>query len=477
MTVKLTTAEFIKKAVSIQGVKYGYEKVVYLGNKIPVVITCKEHGDFEQRPDVHMRGFGCPSCSGLKKKTKEEFIADSIKVHGDKYKYGKVEYISDSIPVEIECRNGHTFMQRLNAHKRGQGCPHCSGKAKLTYENVFKRMPEIHGDKYTLVSVTEGGTARAVLYCEKHNTTFSPIVSDYVNKQSGCPVCGVSISKAEFAIGRYLEELGVVTVKYKLKTGQHLDLYSEEHHIGIEYNGLRWHSDQFREDPFYHKKKSDQAKSEGIRLIHIFEDEWIHFPDKVKNLLKTVFGKSLETLNARSLSARMISWKEASPFLEEYHLQGSGAPSEINIGLWNGNDLVSVMCFTSRGLERNETELIRFCSKVRINGGFSKLLTYFLRTHPGFKQIISFSENRWSEGNVYSKNGFRLVGETKPSYWWTKNKRRYHKRAFQHQYLKEKFSNYDSTLSEAENCYRNGYYRIWDCGKSKWILNIGISKE
>ena len=54
-----------------------------------VGIMCFIHGKFYQYPKGHLRGEGCPTC-GSRLKSKEQFIDDAIRIHGDKYNYSKV---------------------------------------------------------------------------------------------------------------------------------------------------------------------------------------------------------------------------------------------------------------------------------------------------------------------------------------------------------------------------------------------------
>lgn len=58
-------AEFVAKAQAVHGTKYNYDKVKYVTARTPVTITCKEHGDFTRRPDSHYKGSGCPICTGV----------------------------------------------------------------------------------------------------------------------------------------------------------------------------------------------------------------------------------------------------------------------------------------------------------------------------------------------------------------------------------------------------------------------------
>ena len=53
---------FVNKAKEIHGDRYDYSESIYVNNKLKVIIKCKEHGEFLQSPDNHLRGKGCPKC-------------------------------------------------------------------------------------------------------------------------------------------------------------------------------------------------------------------------------------------------------------------------------------------------------------------------------------------------------------------------------------------------------------------------------
>lgn len=69
---KLSTADFVANAIKRHGTTYSYAKTVYAGATSPVIITCPDHGDFQQAPTNHTRGANCPQCAKIeanKKKT------------------------------------------------------------------------------------------------------------------------------------------------------------------------------------------------------------------------------------------------------------------------------------------------------------------------------------------------------------------------------------------------------------------------
>lgn len=131
MSKKLTTQEFIEKAKQVHEDKYDYSKVDYEGNKIKVSIICPVHGEWQQRPNDHLSGYGCPRCqyeylSSLFIKTTDQFIENAINIHGDKYNYSKIIYKGKDKKVKIICSKHGEFEQTPHTHLQGQGCPKCN---------------------------------------------------------------------------------------------------------------------------------------------------------------------------------------------------------------------------------------------------------------------------------------------------------------------------------------------------------------
>lgn len=142
------TSIFIKKATEIHGNTFDYSKVDYKNNHTKVIIICKAGHQFEQRPNSHLNGHGCGLCSKILRKTKDQFINDAIVIRGDSYDYSKVDYKNSRIKVTIICKKaGHIFEQAPNDHLQGKGCPKCADTTKTTDRFVSDAIA-IHGDKY-----------------------------------------------------------------------------------------------------------------------------------------------------------------------------------------------------------------------------------------------------------------------------------------------------------------------------------------
>ena len=165
---KSNTEEFIKKAQLIHGNKYDYSETVYIAAAKKVKIICPLHGEFYMTGNNHLRGQGCPKCAGNIKLTTEEFINKAKDVHGDKYNYSKVNYINRHTEVCIICPECGEFQQTPNSHLAGNGCPKCKGWVFNT-EDFIDKAKKVHGDKYDYSKVDYKTTIIPVcIICPKH---------------------------------------------------------------------------------------------------------------------------------------------------------------------------------------------------------------------------------------------------------------------------------------------------------------------
>jgi hypothetical protein len=246
-----------------------------------------------------------------------------------------------------------------------------------------------------------------------------------------------------------------------------LDVYIPEHKLAIEYCGLYWHSDNFKPNN-YHKIKYEQCKSNQIRLITLYEDEWKINPELIKLKILSILGKDpREKVYARKCIVVNVSTKQKTKFFDEYHIQGSG-PGSINIGLQYNGELVTCMSFIKQ--QNGIFVLNRYATSKRVIGGFSKLLKHFKLSN-NWTQIVSFADLRWSQGELYEQNGFKLDNILSPDYYYVVGNQRHHKFGYRHKLLEKKLPNYDPNLSEKQNCDNAGLVRIWDCGKLRYVIN------
>lgn len=283
---KLTFEQFVDKARSIHGDKYGYGKGTYLGTHIKFCFTCFEHGDFWQTPHNHLAGQGCSSCGYIKnslffKSTIEEFIEKANKIHNNKYKYPNAIYLSANKKLLITCENHGDFEQTPNNHLNGQGCPFCYkeivGKWNcLTTEEFIKRAIEIHGDKYDYSKVNYSNSqVKVCIICPEHGE-FWQTPNDHIYGH-GCLKC--NDSKGEKLIIDILDENNIEYIReYKIPEQIYkfrYDFYLPRYNILIEFHGIQHYKpveffggeEAFKELQFRDMFKKELAKELKIQLI------------------------------------------------------------------------------------------------------------------------------------------------------------------------------------------------------------------
>jgi len=180
MSKSLTTEQFIQKAKQIHGDKYNYSKVEYINNKTKVCIICSQHGEFWQTPSRHLEGRNCLKCMNdikhnKQRKTTEQFIQDAKKIHGDRYDYSKIEYISASTKI---CIIDHTinpntgkefgeFWQTPNSHLRGSENEKSSYikrgiNKRIAQKEFIKKCNEIHKNRFDYSKLIYKGSDKKI---------------------------------------------------------------------------------------------------------------------------------------------------------------------------------------------------------------------------------------------------------------------------------------------------------------------------
>jgi hypothetical protein len=248
-----------------------------------------------------------------------------------------------------------------------------------------------------------------------------------------------------------------------------MDIFLPKFNIGIEVNGVYWHNELFKTKN-YHLQKTIDCEENEIKLIHIFEDEWLYKKEIVKSILTGKFGLIKNKIYGRHCVVKEITSKVSTKFLNDNHIQGN-VNSKVKLGLFKDETLVSVMTFSKgriiMGGKETEWELNRFCNLLNHNviGGASKLLKYFVKTYQPNK-IVSYSDIRVFDGGMYNKLGFKKISQSKPNYWYVVNDLRKHRFGYRKSILvKEGF---DKNMTEQEIMFNREIYRIYDCGNIRW---------
>ena len=287
------------------------------------------------------------------------------------------------------------------------------------------------------------------------------------------------VSKYEREIRDYLNKRGVVfETNRQILIGKEIDIYVPSKLTGIEFDGLRFHTEFFGgKNHTYHLEKTKKCNAIGVGLIHIFEDEYVNKKDivmsKIEHLLKLDTDKP--KIMGRKCSIKYIYKHDAEEFLNKHHLQGF-SPSTVHLGAYYNDELVSVMSFKSRTINGVGWELVRYAAneQYRMQGVASKMLAHFIKDYKP-TEITSFADRRWtlsSDNNLYTKIGFKLDQICRPDYKYYNSKvdkyKRFHKIKFNKRRLMREYG-FPETMTELEMARELGYDRIWDCGLFRYV--------
>ena len=285
------TDVFISKARGIHGDKYDYSKTKYVKATEKVIITCPIHGDFEQLPYNHLSGHGCTKCNRPEVHNTEDFINRSRKAHGNKYDYSKTVYSGCDKKVTITCPDHGDFEQNPNDHMDGHGCPKCgresiAEKLSSNKENFVDRANKIHNNKYNYdKTVYKNNREKVIITCPEHGD-FEQTPHGHLQGE-GCPVCGQQ-NLCESYVGEWLSENNIehthlypvpglirnsrrVIIDYWIKFNGKILMaeYNGDYHYRLNKYMHRDSIDNFKNQLMRDEKVKLYCKKNSITLIEI----------------------------------------------------------------------------------------------------------------------------------------------------------------------------------------------------------------
>lgn len=479
----MTTSEFIEKAKIIHSNEnLDYSKVEYINNRTKVCIVDPIYGEYWQTPSNHLKGQSHPmrrknKISKTKRLTEEEVINRFKIVHnGEGLDYSKVKYVNMHTKVCIIDPLYGEYMQEPIVHLKG--CVHPqraiernAEKQRYTTEFFKEICHKVHPE-YILDKIEyKASQEKVCIICPKHGEFFA--YPDALLQGKGCPKCGNHLSYGEDELYEFIKgivgEDNIIKGDRKTLCGLEIDILVPSKNIGFEFDGLRWHSEKFK-NKNYHLDKTIECEKKGINLIHIFEDEWIFKKEivlsKIRHILKC---NNLLKIGARKCKIKNICKDDAKTFLDKNHIQGY-AKSTIYLGAFYENELIGVMSFIK--MDNKNYILNRFASSIDkiIQGLFTKMITNFIEQSDA-QIITTFLDRRWchsKENNIYKIFGMELEAINKPNYSYTNGRVRKHKFGFRKQILHKKYG-FPLEMTELEMATKLGYTRIWDCGLFKYV--------
>jgi len=278
-------------------------------------------------------------------------------------------------------------------------------------------------------------------------------------------------SKGETEVINALKDLGLKNIEHSNRTllkGKEIDVWLPDFSLGIEFNGVYWHSEAAgcMKGEMYQKYQA--CKELGIKLINVWETEWYLRNSQVVDFLAAQTN-CCNVIYARKGKVNRIDSESARNFINQYHIQTTQVRPKIAYGFFYENELMAVMSFGVHHRNSTQWVLNRFCckSRTRIQGVASKLLDHARKENQELSNIVSWSDNRWSEGNLYTKLGFEKSEVLPPDYSYYDSHSGLIKS--KQSCTKKKLHAVDNQ-TEVQKAVELGMYRIWDCGKIRWQL-------
>lgn len=465
----------------------------YVNSKTKVKILHNTCGTiYETLPASFSSGHRCPYCNLPHKESLKTIKNRVYGAVGDEYSVLKSDGASNVQLRHNIC--GHIYSVGIyNFLNKGYRCQKCKGNYQKTTKEIKDRIENDAGKDFQLIGEYINSDTKITIKHLTCKNVFQVRANDFFLNVNKCPYCAlVGTSLQEKQLINFIKESCESVVLENDRTildGKEIDIYIPNKKIGVEFDGLYWHSTACNTDTNYHLNKTKLANENNVRLVHIFEDEWRDKQKIVKDKLSHMLGiNNSKRIYARKCIVREIPSKDRNMFLNNNHIQGADG-AVISLGLFYNEDLVSVMSFCKprinmgqRDNDDNVYELSRYASLLEhsVIGGFSKLLKYAIKNYK-IDEVYTYADLRWTDesNNMYVKNGFILDSISKPNYFYlTSGRYRENRFKYRKSELKKMFpSIYNDNLSEKEIMELAGYYRIYDCGNLKYRMNEDIIKK
>lgn len=472
----------VSKARELHGDRYQYRGITKTKPRILTAI-CEVHGEFVQPVFNHLQGHGCSECGKLSMAGKAKWTVGELNsVNTTKWEVLNVLFVEGRSEAIAMCEYHGEFTKPVDKLLSGLGCPQCAfglraEKAMQSLEEYAEKASAIHNYAYTYKALDRAGSyPKVIANCAKHGD-FSQGMAGHLGG-SRCPACSNATSKVGKDFAEFILSLAADTVIEGSLPGSRYrwDAIVPSRQLAFEFHGLYWHSTEHKL-PSYHLDKHKAGLTAGYRTIHVYEDEWSNRRDVVEKLIAHSLGVTAQGKHfARTCSSSIVPDKVAAEFLEANHIQGY--TSGTHVGLYVEDTLLAILVYTlkdagRRGASSERAEILRYATACTVVGGFSKLLKEMLRREPGVGQVVTFSDDRLFSGGMYEKTGFKAVARLRPDYFYVRYGKRLHKRGFQKSRFKSDATlQYSEGATEFELATLNNLHRVYDCGKTRWELQI-----
>jgi hypothetical protein len=285
------------------------------------------------------------------------------------------------------------------------------------------------------------------------------------------PSSPVSIDAGRQSVLDFVRSLGVEALSSDRTAiaPLELDVWVPSHRLGVEYNGLYWHSAACDPDKARSQRKLDACNAAGVHLYSIFEDEWRDHGPIIQSMLKHRLGLSSRRVYARALQLRQLSTDEAKAFFSAHHLEGY-ARSSVTFGLVDAAGQAVAALSLRRPFHKRYADMMevsRCCSAAGLAvagwlGRLTKEALAWTKQH-GKQGMMTYVDSRVGMGDGYASAGWRMAkASTGPRFHWTDFHRRYNRFACK--------ADKERGLTQRQAADEMGFIEIWGCSNSLWQI-------
>lgn len=428
-------------------------------------LICPYHGAFQVSVSAILNGQGsCRKCANGRRRPIKYFKSQFDQIANGNIDADYGAYIDMSTPITFTCKICGTSFKRApyvmlsNKFKHGL-CPNCTSikiasERRKTTEQFIHEVKLKHGADTFDTSMTEyiSSDSYVTLKCNKCGRLFT-IEANSLLQGHGCPYHSCRSSKAENEISDFIQNNFHLKVirndRSILPNHLELDIYIPHAQIAIEYNGLYWHN-EFNKPNYYHLLKTKECLKKGIRLFHIFEDEWIYKKEIWKNILASYLEEKVEFPITAPFVIESIPSFDAHKFLQTNSLAVTDNFNTFYRIMDAPSKTIGILCMGANGH-------FQYCTSpiYKPFEGLAHVLNYINTNHVCDYPLYTYTDLRYEYPNILHKIGLKECEFELPRHYFT----HFTKRITEEQY--NNLSPKDTTIN---------WSKIYDCGHMKYSL-------
>lgn len=425
-----------------------------------------------------------------KRKETDERIAKRAEEQRAAYASGRRKAWHAGLTAETDDRVRQKRDDLIARYDAGEIVPWAKGLTSETDERVRRSAVARDFGKHARAKQFTPDEIRDQLASNKRLEFIGDLTADYVNANAAtltfkcvdcgretmkslatarldrCPSCDAGKSNIERELYEFVMTLEPDAVCNDTKTIRpfELDVNVPSKSVAIEMHGLYYHSTWVlgAAAKTKHEQKRHACSSHGIRLIQLFEDEWLDKRAICESMMSHALGHSSKTIGARKCHVKHITTKTAREFHNRTHIE-NGTNATKAFGLFFDDRLVG--CLTLRRPfhkthAKNALEIARLSFELdtHVQGGVSRLVNAAAAwaKSQGKTRLMTYVDTRFGPGTGYAAAGMHVIDMSdEPRFWWTDG----HKRVNRFTVRADKTAG----ITEKQVAERAGVTRIYGC--------------